>query len=264
MRRWPLGITVLALAGCATTSRPRAGSSTPAPLTRQQVVGRVLRSSVRVHVSIGPTLARTASGVVVGQSAPGAPVESLVVTNAHVVEAQGLSGAPRFEVLVDGPRGAVAHPATLVAQGTVPGVDLALLRVSGVRLTPAVLADNTEVALGSDVLVVGAPYGHGLSLSRGMLSQIQQLQGEPGLLKTDAPIGYGASGGGIFDLHTGHLLGVIEGYRTAQVEIPGDDGGAGWRFDVPMPGETFGSSVAKVRRFIAAHPALVTGQVARR
>ena len=37
------------------------------------------------------------------------------------------------------------------------------------------------------------------------------------MVKTDAPIGYGASGGGIFSLETGKLLAIVEGYRTAKV-----------------------------------------------
>jgi hypothetical protein len=70
----------------------------------------------------------------------------------------------------------------------------------------------------------------------------------PKMVKTDAPIGYGASGGGIFSLETGKLLAIVEGYRTAKVgfEVADRD----YSFDVPMPGETFAAPTSKVRRFL--------------
>ena len=68
-------------------------------------------------------------------------------------------------------------------------------------------------------------------------------------MKTDAPIGYGASGGGVFALPSGRLVGLVEGYRTAKVAFGGltrDD----FSFDVPMPGETFLAPPAKIRAFV--------------
>jgi len=210
-----------------------------------------------VHVMEAGEVKRSASGVVI-QAIGGATPVSYIVTNEHVVEKAGL-GEPNFQVLVDSHGSTQVYPATVVAEGKIPAMDLAVLRVAGVALHPAKLATDDEVAVGDDVVVVGAPYGKGLSISHGMLSQVELSAGEPAMLKTDAPVGYGASGGGIYDLQTGHLLGVVEGYRTAQVQIPAETGSAGgWTFDVPMPGETFASSVAKVRHFFAekgvAHP----------
>jgi serine protease Do len=69
-------------------------------------------------------------------------------------------------------------------------------------------------------------------------------------MKTDAPIGYGASGGGVFEIPSGKLVGLVEGYRTARVAfggIAGDD----YSFDVPMPGETFLAPPGKIRGFLA-------------
>ena len=68
------------------------------------------------------------------------------------------------------------------------------------------------------------------------------------MLKTDAPIGYGASGGGIFSLETGKLLAIVEGYRTAKVGFAVAE--QDYSFDVPMPGETFAAPTSKVRRFL--------------
>jgi serine protease Do len=71
------------------------------------------------------------------------------------------------------------------------------------------------------------------------------------MLKTDAAIGYGASGGGIYSRVTGKLLAIVEGYRTAKVGFAVAE--QTYSFDVPMPGETFGAPSAKVRTFLSAH-----------
>jgi len=246
MRRLAAIVSLGLLVGCSTAQpRPEASDARP---NRRATVKQVLRSSVRVHVLDGTEVRRSATGVVIDVvSHEGQPM-SYVVTNEHVVEKADLKSVT-YQVLVDGPNGAVTYPATLLAEGAVPNVDLAVLAVPGVRLDPATLATDDELAVGDDVVVVGAPYGHGLTVCGGMLSQVEVGDGQPTQLKTDAPVGYGASGGGMFSVETGHLLGVVEGYRTAQVQIPGE--GGGYTFDVPMPGETFAASVAKLRHFLA-------------
>jgi S1-C subfamily serine protease len=129
-------------------------------------------------------------------------------------------------------------------------MDLALLRVRGVELSPAELAEDLELELGEDVVVAACPFGKALSLSGGMLSQVEwdRESKSPKMVKTDAPIGYGASGGGIFSLETGKLLAIVEGYRTAKVGFAVAD--KDYSFDVPMPGETFAAPTSKVRGFL--------------
>ena len=138
----------------------------------------------------------------------------------------------------------------VVATGQVPEMDLALLRVPGRELTPAELAADAELELGEDVVVAACPFGKSLSLSGGMLSQVEWDHETkcPKMVKTDAPIGYGASGGGIFSLETGKLLAIVEGYRTAKVGFAVAD--KDYSFDVPMPGETFAAPTSKVRKFL--------------
>src|SRR5205823_6298084 len=109
-----------------------------------------------------------------------------------------------------------------------------------------------QVDVGDDVVVVGAPYWRSLSVSAGIVSQLEvdeQDARQQKSMKTDAPIGYGASGGGVFEVPSGRLVGLVEGYRTAKVAFGGiskDD----FSFDVPMPGETFLSPPAKIRSFL--------------
>ena len=248
-----LGASLGLMAACA-APRATGGLATGGSPGHSEAVRRALPTSVRVHVLAQGKLARTASGVCLLGDA-GAR-RSFVLTNEHVVERGELPAAPSFAVVVEEPRGGSRElPARVVAQGSVPNEDLALLEVDGVALPAARLAEADSPEVGDDVVVVGAPFGRNLTVSSGLVSSLdwggegrgrQQVS-----LKTDAPIGYGTSGGGIFRVGDGQLLGVIEGYRTARVEFPVQRETYG--FDVPMPGETFAAPAAKIRRFLFVH-----------
>lgn len=219
--------------------------------SRRDVVKKILPHNVRMMVLDGDVAKRTASGVVVGSEATSSGQASYVVTNAHAVDARGLTN-PRLVVVVDGEEGeAFDYYAEVVAMGKAPEMDLALLKIRGVALSPATLSDDAQVSLGEDVVVVASPFGKSLSLSGGMVSQVDWDRDAklPWMLKTDAPIGYGASGGGLYSLEDGRLLGIVEGYRTAKVGFAVQE--QSYSFDVPMPGETFAAPVAKLRLFLA-------------
>jgi S1-C subfamily serine protease len=201
-----------------------------------------------VLVFEGTTMRRSASGVVVGTESTPKGAYSYVLTNAHVIDPKGLT-KPRLQVLVEQHGEPVDYQAEPVALGHVPDMDLALVKVRGVRLEPAVLADEDELEVGEDVVVVAAPYGKALSISGGIISQVELGRDrQPRVMKTDAPIGYGASGGGIYSRTTGRLLAIVEGYRTAKVGFAVAE--QAYSFDVPMPGETFAAPVSKVRTFL--------------
>lgn len=223
---------------------------------RSKVVRNILPMSVRVQVLTGDTVRRTASGVVVYSEVPqrkGVPPRSGVMTNAHVIDPGTLEDVS-YRVLVE-KRGRVIHtlPAKLLGMGEVPDMDLGLLEVEAL-LPAARIADENSVDVGDDVVVVGAPYGKALSVSGGMISQLEAETGEENeplrfkAMKTDAAIGYGSSGGGVFLVPGGELVGIVEGYRTARVTMSQT-----MAFDVPMPGETFIAPVTKVRRFLDSH-----------
>ena len=240
----PLILT--AALGCAAAKAPaQPPAPAPKPLTRRQVVRGVLSHSVRVRVFDGKDGQEAASGVVIAKDAEG----SYVITNEHVVMNRGYAHR-RVEVLVDHGRKTQHYPAKVLAEGKAPEMDLALLQVKGVSLQPAELASDDDLSLGDGGVVAGAPFDKGLSLSGGMVSQIvyDDQTEEPTMLKTDAPIGYGASGGGIFSLQSGKLLAIVEGYRTAKVDFA--VARQAYSFDVPMPGETFSSPTPKVQRFL--------------
>jgi S1-C subfamily serine protease len=262
MNRFLVGApALLALVTCA--SAPLRAPPAPQPAaqpvvaevarpTRKAVVRQILPHNVRLVTTEAGKVRRTASGVVIGTERSAEGVATYVITNAHAV-AMGDLKEPVLTVTQE-KRGDVSeYPAEVVATGQVPDMDLALLRVRGVALTPAELATDDELEVGEDVVVAASPFGRALSLSGGMLSQVEwdRETKAPKMLKTDAAIGYGASGGGIFSLQTGRLLAIVEGYRTAKVAFAVNE--KDFSFDVPMPGETFAAPTSKVRRFLAEH-----------
>jgi len=221
--------------------------------TRRQAAQRILPHNVRVMVYEAGEAKRTASGVVLGRRVERGMQMEYVVTNTHVVERREGEGKLKFTVVVDGRKESREYDAELAATGKVPEMDLAVLEVAGLDLPPAELATDDELDLGNDVVVASAPYGHAISLSGGLVSYVEYdpQSGAAQLLKTDAPIGYGASGGGVYAQDTGRLVAVVEGYRTARIDfnVAKDN----YAFDVPMPGETFGSPAAKIRSFLGSH-----------
>lgn len=266
MNRFLLGApALLALVSCASAPSSQAVEA-PAPRvapvvqqvvaaqeaprpTRKAMVRRILPSNVRLVTSEEGKVRRTASGVVIGSERTPEGVASYVVTNAHAVAMADLKD-PVLKIVLDRRGDVLEHVAEVVATGVVPDLDLALLRVPGVELPAVALADDDELEPGEDVVVAASPYGRPLSISGGMVSQVEwdRETKRPKMLKTDAPIGYGASGGGIFSLATGRLLAIVEGYRTAKVDFEVAE--QAYSFDVPMPGETFAAPSSKVRQFL--------------
>jgi hypothetical protein len=61
-------------------------------------------------------------------------------------------------------------------------------------------------------------------------------------------VSYGASGAGVFDAETGELIGVVEGYRTAQIAARDAPDRV---LEIPVPGETLVISADTIRRFLA-------------
>jgi serine protease Do len=216
---------------------------------RSATVKKVFPSAVRIQIAAAGETVRSASGIAFAREEG----RTYVLTNAHVVDrASAWSDPVELRVLVSGRAEPLAG--RVVAAGKVPDADIAVLEVVGdIPVTP--IAEGDELELGDDLVVIGAPFGKGLSVAAGIVSQVDYELAEnaaaprlPKKLKTDAAIGYGSSGGGVFDVPRGRLVGLVEGYRTARVAFGKDEG---YAFDVPMPGETFVAPAAKIRRFLA-------------
>ena len=156
-----------------------------------------------------------------------------IVTNAHVVTAEGGEGTDRakqvFVEFSDGNR----VPAEIV--GDDPNADVALLRVDpeGLRLTPLELGSPDTITVGEPVAAIGSPFGERQSLSIGVISavdrNIQSLTDfEIGnVIQTDAAINPGNSGGPLLDAQ-GRVIGINAQIRSRS------GGGEGVGFAIPV------------------------------
>ncbi len=236
-----LPVALTAVAGCALLP-----SRQP---SREEVLQRILPAAVQVTLERDGRRIRAASGVAIAARAvPGTAASCYVLTSAHALKR---ADEPRAEVYVrlGGPRGAGAKVRALVlARGDPDGVDLALLAAPAPRCAVARL--GTPPGLGEAVWVVAFPWGRGMTLVSGVVSQLDTVgrdEEPPSRLMIDASVSYGASGGGVFDARTGGLVGLVEGYRTARVSFKGSASGY---IDVPVPGETYVVSLADIRAFL--------------
>ena len=205
------------LSGCAGTAATGAdaqilgkGTAAPPELARFNELLADLADRLKpalVHVRIR----REASAGEGGQeqeprrsSGSGFVVDSdgVIVTNAHVVE-----GVPTAQVrLFDGRR------FTAKVIGRDNRVDLALLRIEGVRNLPTLqLGDSNRVRVGEFVLALGHPFGLEHTVSFGIVSRkgAPLTVAAPGFdfIQTDAAINPGNSGGPLVNM-AGEVVGV--------------------------------------------------------
>lgn len=191
---------------------------------------------------------RTSSGVVVGARDAGAAQECFVLTAAHTFA--GAQGKAVY-VVFDSHAGAGAKTdARVLAQRETETMDLALLMASAGGCRSARVMRGP--VLGEWVWVLAFPWGHRLTLARGIVSQVEMdreaARPRTARLMVDASVSYGASGAGVFEARTGSLVGVVQGYSTAPVSSSG--GGSPWYIDVPVPGQTFVTSLRQIRSFL--------------
>lgn len=245
------------LAACAGAPRVAEQRAEPAeaptaPTSRRDRIRGILASNVRLEFRDGEETKRTASGVVVASESSLQGGASYILTNAHALDDRGFKD-PRLLVAVEREGEEQEYTGEVLAVGSVPDMDLALLRVRGVRLPAVQLAASEELEVGEEVVVAASPFGRSVSLASGMLSRVEfePRSRVPRMVKTDAPVGYGSSGGGIYSVETGRLLAIVEGYRTAKMGFNVAE--ARYSFEVPMPGETFAAPASKVRAFMDAN-----------
>jgi len=126
-----------------------------------------------------------------------------------------------------------------------------VIEVDGLSLPP--VRFNEVARLGDEVWVVAFPWGRRLTVVSGVISQLVSREDDvlvEGTVKMiDASVSYGASGGGVFDVESGALIGIVEGYRTANVSLPGTPSQA---LPVPVPGETTVIAARAIVDFLTA------------
>ena len=123
-----------------------------------------------------------------------------IVTNAHVI-----AEASTIQILAWD--GRIVEARLL---GADRDLDLALLEAPSLGLPQVSVGDSRALRVGDDVFAVGNPYGHGHTVTRGILSARARALGRQAFdlfLQTDAAINPGNSGGPLFD-GSGRLVGV--------------------------------------------------------
>ncbi|MGC8967183.1 MAG: S1C family serine protease [Thermus sp.] len=126
-----------------------------------------------------------------------------ILTNYHVVQ-----GASEVRVRLQGdPK---RYPAKVV--GSVPGLDLALLKAEVKPPVVLPLGDSDRVLVGQKAIAIGNPFGLEFTVTTGVVSAIRQNPGAvdplvPTLIQTDAAINPGNSGGPLLNSR-GEVIGV--------------------------------------------------------
>ena len=129
--------------------------------------------------------------------------DGLIVTNTHVINGADSATVTLYDDTV--------LNATLVGADSIS--DIALLKVKGIGLTPAVIGDSSELAVGDAVAAIGNPLGEQfrMTLTNGVISAINRGVSYNGrsmtLMQTNAAINEGNSGGPLYNMY-GQVIGI--------------------------------------------------------
>ncbi|MCA1782815.1 MAG: S1C family serine protease [Dermatophilaceae bacterium] len=157
-----------------------------------------------------------------------------IVTNNHVIESAADGGTVVVQT-ADGQR----HDATIV--GRDESYDLAVLKVSDVKLEPLPLGISTDVRVGDGVIAMGAPLGLDSTVTAGIISALNRPVSPGGgssqsfinAIQTDAAINPGNSGGPLLNMD-GQVIGVNSAIATMpSVGASGGSGNIGVGFAIP-------------------------------
>lgn len=129
--------------------------------------------------------------------------DGLIVTNNHVI-----AGADVINVQLD-EKSKEVYEATLI--GNDERSDIALIKINPKKKLPvAVLGSSKDLQVGEWVAAFGNPFGHGHSMTKGIISSIgrdiSEINRIP-LIQTDASINPGNSGGPLVNIK-GQVIGV--------------------------------------------------------
>jgi len=155
------------------------------------------------------------SGVIVSS-------EGHIVTNQHVV-------ADVDEVSVRLSNGQEA-PAQIIGADT--ATDIAVLKVSGLKVTPLPFGDSDQVKVGQRVIAVGNPFGFDETVTQGIISAKGRAMEDSAndFFQTDAAINPGNSGGPLVNLR-GEIIGINS-------SIYGSDSGSWQGLGFAIPANT--------------------------
>ena len=195
--------------------------SQTAPASQQSAASRTDGSAESAAAAALPSVVKIyAAGSEASGSGSGIILtgDGQILTNNHVVE-----------VAADGGRLAVSFEDGSTAKATILGrdplTDLAVIKADGVQgLNPATLGDSDGLAVGQQVVALGAPYGLESTVTTGIVSALNRpvsTQGEDAgdpatvfpAVQTDAAINPGNSGGPLINM-SGQVIGIDSAIKT--------------------------------------------------
>jgi serine protease Do len=156
--------------------------------------------------------------------------EGYIMTNAHVV-----NGAQRVQIVLpadnaDGTLATALSGRTYLVSARIVGIttelDLALLKIDGLKLPALPLATYSNLRQGETVFAFGSPIGLRNSLTHGLVSAVaRQVDPDSPLIyiQTDAPINPGNSGGPLVNIR-----GEVVGVNTFIISQSGGNEGLGF------------------------------------
>ncbi len=149
-------------------------------------VDRILKSMVVIRGNNG-----LGSGFIVS-------TDGKIVTNLHVIQGMTTAG-------VQLANGEIYESFSIV--GIDPKRDLAVLKISGLNLTPVELGNSETLKVGQHIAVVGSPRGLTGTVTTGVLSAVRAVEDQI-FLQIDAAVNPGNSGGPVVKLD-GTVVGVV-------------------------------------------------------
>ncbi|AZG45218.1 trypsin-like peptidase domain-containing protein [Gordonia insulae] len=195
----------------------------------QEVAASVLPSVVSIIVRSG-NAEGGGSGVVLS-------ADGVIMTNNHVVSEAGAARASEVLVIFsDGSR----SPARVL--GADPISDIAVIKVDKSGLTPINIGTSNNLAVGQDVIAIGAPLGLEGTVTTGIISALNRpvsTSRESGTtsvidaIQTDAAINPGNSGGALVNAK-GALIGINTAIATLGASAEQQGGSIGLGFAIPI------------------------------
>jgi serine protease Do len=173
--------------------------------------------------------------------------DGFIMTNAHVV-----ANAQRIQVMLpptnaDGSLAAALSPKMQTVPARIVGIsselDIALLKVDGMKLPALRLAGYSDLRQGETVFAFGSPSGLRNTLTHGLVSAVaRQIDPDSPLIfvQTDAPINPGNSGGPLVNVR-----GEVVGMNTFIVSPSGGSDGLGFA----IPSATIRTAFRQLREF---------------
>jgi len=231
--------TTSSLAGSTNTTNSSNALNTSSANANQvtAAAAKILPSVVTITVTASDGSGDEGTGIIISSAGQ-------ILTNNHVVSAAATGSTMRVTFA----SGKITAAKII---GRDVSSDLAVIQASGVSgLTAATLGDSSTVAVGQNVVAIGAPLGLSNTVTTGIVSALNRpvvpasdsssstssTQSVLDAIQTDASINPGNSGGPLVDL-AGNVIGINSAIATASsnsLDGSSSSGSIGLGFAIPI------------------------------